>query len=307
MVRLQRVKENPILTPTDLPWENMRVFNPGAVTFNGEILLLYRAMGKGDDISRIGLAKSKDGIKFIREKEPIYCGKHHPSETFGIEDVRVVKIEDTFYLVYTAASKRKFTEKPDPKWDNITYKKPQIGLSTTKDFKNYFDYDVIVPGIEGKDATLFPKKINGEYYLLYRKGPDHTFLTSSETLNYWPEKYFVFDKRPGFWDSKRVGIGCPPIETEIGWLIFYHGVDEKDVYRLGILFLDLKNPEKIIYRSSEPIFEPETDYEKFGFVPNVVFTCGVVEKNEQYFVYYGAADECIGLATIDKKSVMNLL
>ena len=304
-VRLKRSQENPILIPTDLPWENMLVFNPGAIVNNGKIYLIYRAMGTSNPVSKLGLATSDDGIHFERQKNPIYYGGKHDTEKLGIEDARIVKIEDTFYIVYTAVSQRKHGQ-INPKWIEQIDKKPQIALSTTKDFVRYLDYDVIIPGVEGKDASLFPKKTNGEYWLLYRVNSDTTYFANSPRLDYWPETYPVFDKRPGFWDCARAGVGAPPIETEKGWLLFYHGVDQSNVYRIGVMFLDLKDPRKIIYRSKEPVFEPETDYEKLGFTSNAVFTCGAIEKDEKYYIYYGASDQVIGLATIDKNQVMNI-
>ncbi len=306
MLTLKRPKENPILTPSNHAWENMLVFNPGAVLHNNEVYLLYRAQGREDPISRIGMAKSKDGIHFTRNSTPLYYGGGHTDEKLGIEDPRVVKIDDTFYIVYTAVSRI-----PDaviqPNWVEQIAKKPEIALSTTKDFVTFKDYDVILPNILGKNASLFPKKSKrDEYWLLYREGSGQTFFANSTQLTHWPEKYPLFDKRPGFWDCLRVGIGAPPIETEKGWLLIYHGVDEKNVYRLGVMFLDLENPRKILYRSPTPIFEPETDYEKFGFFPNIVFTCGVIEKNGMYYIYYGAGDEVIGVATVEKKEILQL-
>lgn len=305
MIKLTRAKENPILTPSDLPWENMLVFNPAAVISNDKIYLLYRALGTSDQISRFGLATSTDGIHFARQKHPVYYGGQHSHESLGIEDPRVVKIDDTFYLVYTAVSEDK-TAIVNPDWKEQTAKIPRIALSTTKDFVNYLDYDVIIPDISGKNASLFPKKVDDEYWLLFRDETGITRFADSPRIDYWPETYPLFTKREGFWDCARIGIGAPPIETEKGWLLFYHGVDKSNIYRLGIMFLDLEDPRKILYRSPEPVFEPKEDYEKFGFMPNVVFTCGVVEKDNQYFIYYGAADEVIGVATIEKSLVLGL-
>jgi predicted GH43/DUF377 family glycosyl hydrolase len=283
----------------------MLVFNPAAIMSDGKIYLLYRALGKEDQISRLGLATSTDGIHFDRQQYPAYYGDHDKFETLGIEDPRVVKIDDTFYLVYTAVSEDK-TAIVNPNWKENFGKMTRIGLSTTKDFVDYLDDGIIIPDIAGKNASLFPKKVNGEYWLLFRDDMGMTKFAKSPRFDYWPETYPLFTTRAGFWDSKRIGIGAPPIETEKGWLLFYHGVDEKNVYRLGIIFLDLEDPRKMLYRSPEPIFEPETDYEKVGFIPNVVFTCGAVEKDEKYFVYYGAADMVIGLATVEKKEVLSL-
>lgn len=305
MIALQRASQNPILTPSSLPWEDMLVFNPGVAIHNGTIYLLYRAKGKTDKISRFGLATSTDGIHFQRKEKPVYHGDQHIYEKQGIEDPRIVVIDDTFYFVYTAVVED-VTSEVDPRWSEQIAKRPQIALSATKDFEFYHEYGVILQDVVGKDATLFPRRINGCYYLLYRAGVGETFLAKSETLDHWGERNPVFDRRTDYWDNERVGVGAPPIETEKGWLLFYHGVDAKNIYRLGILFLDLEDPLKVIYRSSEPVLEPQTDYEKHGFIPNVVFTCGAVEKNNHYFVYYGAADQVIGVATIDKQTVLNL-
>lgn len=305
MIRLQRCQENPILTPSNHLWENMLVFNPGVTEFEGFICLLYRAMGKSDQISRLGFGASKDGIHFQRNDHPLYYAKGHEFETLGIEDARISKIDDTYYLVYTAVSE---DVKASPRVDSrgVIAKQWFVGMSSTKDFKEFVDYDLIIPGVMGKNAALFPKKINGEYWLLYRVGLGTTFFARSKQVNYWPEKTALFDRRLGSWDSVRAGVGAPPIETEKGWLLFYHGVDEYDVYRLGIIFLDLQNPCNILYRSPNPIFEPETPYEKSGFVSNVVFTCGAIEKDDTYYVYYGAGDTVTGLATVAKKDVLRL-
>lgn len=306
MLHLTRAKENPILSPTKLPWEDMAVFNPGVIMYKDHIRLLYRALGKKDQISRIGCAESTDGLHFTRQEFPLYYGGHHPEETLGIEDMRAVKIDDMYYLTYTMVSPRQ-SGIPNQDFRSAGLLKPQIGLSTTKDFVDFLDYGVIIPEKEGKDATVFPQKFDDEYLLLFREEEGTTFLADSPHLTYWPERYVLFAQRPGMWDSKRAGIGSPPIRTEKGWLLFYHGVDDKNIYRLGILFLDLQDPRKILYRSDQPIFEPETSYEVNGIVPNVVFTCGVVEKDDTYYVYYGGGDVVIGLATVLKKDVLALL
>lgn len=305
MLRLKRYSDNPILTPSDEPWENMLVFNPGAIRVGDAVYLIYRAMGKDDPFSRLGLATSTDGIRFNRKKEPLYYGKGHPDESLGIEDPRIVQIDDTYYITYTAVSEDIGAE-INPDWKEKIAKKPRIALSTTKDFKMFEDHDVIIPHLSGKNSSFFPKKINGEFWLLYRKGLGKTYFARSRSLTSWPHRHMVFEERPGFWDCKRTGIGAPPIETDKGWLLFYHGVDEANIYRLGIMFLDKNDPEKILYRSPEPVLEPEKDYEKYGYVNNVVFTCGAIEKDGQYFVYYGAADQVIGVATVEKQAVLDL-
>lgn len=306
MIKLQRVSENPILKPSDNLWENFLVFNPGAIVKDDMVHLIYRATGKNDDKSRFGLATSYDGIHFKRYDEPIYSGCGNEFETLGIEDSRVVDIEGIYYLSYTAVSEDLKAE-INPKWRDRIGKIPHIALSSTCDFKNFVNYGIIIPNLNGKDSSLFPRKINGKFALLYRTGAGKTFFSTSSVVTSWPEKKFVFEERSNNWDCFRTGIGVPPIETEKGWLLFYHGVDYGNIYRLGIMFLDIDDPTKILYRSNEPVFEPEADYEKYGFIPNVVFTCGAIEKDGKYFVYYGAADRVIGAATVEKKEVLSLL
>jgi len=305
MLKLQRSEYNPILVPSELPWENMLVFNPAAIMVGEYVYLVYRAMGKDTIISQLGLATSKDGIHFERRQKPLYDGGGQPAEALGIEDPRIVQIEDTYYLTYTAVSEDLDAEINRSKIGEIA-KKPMIALSTTKDFLSFVDYDVIIPNLSGKNSSLFPQKDNGEYWMLYREGVGKTYFAKSSNLILWRDRAMVFEERPGYWDCKRTGIGAPPILTEKGWLLFYHGVDDANTYRLGIMFLDRNNPVKILYRSSEPVFEPEKDYEKFGYIENVVFTCGVIEKNNMYYVYYGASDRVIGLATIEKQAVLAL-
>lgn len=302
-LKLKRYAKNPILTPTKNNWENLLVFNPAVVKKDNKIHLIYRAQGTDDAVSRLGHGVSHDGINFIRSQIPLYFGyPAHPNESLGIEDPRAVNIEETIYLVYSAVSENKGAP-INPKWREPISKRPKISLSTTRNYIDFEDYDVILPDFEAKNASLFPKKVNDEYWLLFRKGLT-TYFSRSAHLTSWLEFSPVFSHRPGEWDSIRTGIGNPPIETELGWLSFYHGVDSANVYRLGLIAFDLNNPERVIYRSSYPLLEPEEDYERFGFFPNVVFTCGTIEVGEEYFVYYGCADNVIGLATIKIEDVL---
>ncbi len=133
------------------------------------------------------------------------------------------------------------------------------------------------------------------------------YLSYSDDLDQWSDHKIILDPKTGSWDSERVGAGATPIKTEIGWLHFYHGVDKNLIYKLGILVHKLDDPSQIIYRSKEPVLEPSLDWEKQGYVDNVVFTCGVVEKDHRYLVYYGAADKVIGVAAIEKQKLLSEL
>lgn len=305
MIQLTRASENPIVTASQNSWENWLVFNPGVAMHGDTIYMLYRAKGKQDRISRFGLARSKDGIHFQREANSVYNGDQHTYEKQGVEDPRMVVIDNVFYIVYTAVTEDLQAE-IDPSWNEQIAKRPQIALTATKDFYYYHEYGVIIPDVIGKDATLFPRKIHDKYYLLFRAGVGQTFLTTSADLKNWGERIPLFDKRSDMWDCDRVGVGAAPIETEKGWLLFYHGVDEHKTYRFGIMVFDRDDPTNILYRSSDPVFEPQADYETTGYIPNAIFTCGAIEMNGKYFVYYGAADQVICVATVEKSSILGL-
>lgn len=304
MIRLARYAGNPILKPTDNAWENRLVFNPAVIQAHGKIHMLYRAQGT-DGLSRLGHAQSVDGVNFERSNSWVYQGGGHENERLGVEDPRVVEIDGLFFVVYTAVSELSGAL-PNPAWREQVVKRIRVSAATTTDFETFHDLDVIVPHIDAKNATLFPGKRRGEYWLLYRDESLETRYTHSPDLvTCCPDPHFVFRQRPGSWDSVRTGIGAPPIETEYGWLLFYHGVDEQNVYRLGVMLLDKNAPDTVLWRSPEPVLEPEEPYEKLGFIEKVVFTCGAFERDDRYFVYYGAADQVIGLATIRKADLIS--
>lgn len=305
-MKLTRFPGNPIISPSDNWWENQATFNPAAAIFQNKIILLYRALG-GDNISRLGLAQSLDGQKFERFPDPLLEGDiKNPYERLGLEDPRITRIGDNYYIVYTAPSvyEASFFRKKSV-LPSVSHPAPwriRPSLITTKDFHN-FERKGILLDLDTKDATLFPEKINNQFALLHRIYPN-VYLSFSEDLVTWSPEKQVFGPRDGLWDSERVGTGSVPLKTEVGWILFFHGVDQDHVYRLGIICLDLSQPEKVVYRSSQPIFEPEEDYEKVGLTNNVVFTGGALEIGDDIFVYYGAADKQIGLAKIAKAEII---
>lgn len=307
-IELTRSKHNPVLEPTSNWWESKFVYNPAATIYRGKIILLYRAQGD-DFISRIGYGQSSDGIHFKRHDEPWYDSPIDDSlERFGAEDPRATKIGSIYYILYTAASVYCAKDK-NHSTNNISTSKGapfriRIGLAKTKDFKKVSHAHHIFPGIDTKNAVLFPEKIGGKYYIIHRIHPCMT-LASSTNFDNWDQADSDCP-RPSHWDSLKIGAGAPPIKTRYGWLLFYHGVDKQKVYRLGIMLIDKDDPSKILYRSPEPIMSPEKSYEKRGLVNNVVFTCGAVEWGDEYYVYYGAADRVVGLATIKKETIDEL-
>jgi len=309
IMKLVRNEQNPLLSPTKNWWEVNAVFNAGAAVFQGKIILLYRAIG-GDNLSRFGLAESIDGVNFERSEDPVFeADLTNQYERLGVDDPRITQIDDTYYITYTAPSVYEAaayrTGKFAPSLHHPAPWRVRPSLVTTHNFKDFGRKGILLD-IDTKDVTLFPEKINGRFALLHRIYP-HTYINFSTDLRSWSDEKVLISVRPDFWDCERVGAGAQPIKTPKGWLLFYHGTDKNQVYKLGVLLLDLADPTKVLYRSDEPILEPEEHYEKVGLTPNVVFTCGAVEKDDQYFVYYGAADKVIGLATIGKEELLKEL
>lgn len=305
-MKLVRFPGNPILTPSDNWWESRQVFNPGAAVFEDKIVLLYRAIG-GDNVSRFGLATSSDGFVFKRFAEPVFeASLDNPYERLGVEDARIIKIGTEYLITYTGTSLYPATEmKAEGGWQRQAPWRVRTFLTKTTDFKT-FSPEKLELDFDTKDAVLFPEKFSKGFALLHRIYPD-IYLTYSYDLKSWPVGQKILEPRKGYWDSERVGAGPAPFRTERGWLHFYHGVDRFDSYCIGVLLHDLKDPTKILYRSPKPLLRPELPWEKQGSFPNVVFSAGAVEKDGEYFVYYGAADKVVGVATIAKKKLLSSL
>ncbi len=329
MLILKRCSQDPILGPIkDHSWESKMVFNPAAVLKNNKVYLVYRARGEdkhhGVLISRLGLAILKeDGITIEkRYQNPIYEPEKW-YEPAGCEDPRITKIDKKYYLLYTAYTGRK----PHPSY---TGEMINIAMASTIDFLKWKRSDnLLLPekphrGQSEKNGALFPKKINGCYVLYYRVDP-HIYVAYSKSLEnpQWFGHKIVISPRKNSWDCLKIGAGPPPIEFKKAWLLIYHGVDAKrpsrrviignktetpaGVYRVGIMLIDKKNPEKILYRQEEPILEPKEPWEKEGDVPNVVFPCGNVIIKNKLFVYYGGADTVIGVASCKVSEIEKLI
>ncbi|MDI3480576.1 MAG: hypothetical protein PWQ97_231 [Tepidanaerobacteraceae bacterium] len=299
---LKRYEKNPLLSPIkEHWWENKYVLNTAAFRIKDRIYLLYRAFGQ-DGISRIGLAVS-DGYNIIeRLDKPVFIPERE-QERKGCEDPRVVIIDDEIFMLYTA-------------YDGVVAQIAAASISVEDFLDRNFDRwkrrGFAFPGLWDKDAFLFPEKIEGKYVIYHRIEPSIWIAYSDELVFPWPRDghKIIMGPRSGMmWDSLKIGAGAQPIKTKYGWLLIYHGVDREMVYRLGVVLVDLKDPERVLYRSPNPVLSPETDFEigKPGesWVPNVVFTCGAVpavdkdilDDDDEILVYYGAADTNICLAT----------
>jgi predicted GH43/DUF377 family glycosyl hydrolase len=298
MIRLKRYSDQPIFSlRKNNPWEAAAVFNAAAIYDNGLVHLVYRATDissggqEGPYINALGYAVSKDGIHFNRLEEPI-LKNDTPQERRGPEDPRIVKIGETFYMMYTGYGGR-FQD---------DYR---ICLASSRNLIDWKRLGVVLDE-PNKDASLFPEKINGQFAMLHRR-PPHIWLTFSDNLQDWSSHQPILRALPDSkWENNKIGIAGPPIKTPHGWFLIYHGVDSNMVYRLGAALLDLQNPAKVLYRLPEPILEPELQWERFGHVNNVVFSCGQVVMKEHIFVYYGGADNAIGLAIMEYEDILTL-
>ena len=288
---LKRFLHNPILKPKrENVWESKLVFNPAAVRHNGLVHLLYRAVGD-DNISRIGYAASVNGFEFFRVDKPVFAPRGI-LESKGCEDPRLVYLDGRFYMTYTSYSP----------------KGVRVSLASTSNFFQWKRYGVVLPDMDDKDAVLFPEKIGGKYLMFHRPmaTPRSIWIAFSKDLIHWHDSKMVMAPVGGSWDGVGIGSASPPVKTEKGWLLMYHGVDEDAVYRLGAALFDLKDPSSLISRYPESIFEPEEDYELHGEVSEVVFATGICEIEDTYYVYYGAADKVICGATVEKEALLSL-
>lgn len=298
----KRFSGNPIITPNkDHPWEATATFNPATLRIGGTTHILYRTLS-ADNTSFIGYASSKDGLNIDeRLLDPIYGpredfeSKKVPGGNSGCEDPRLTKIGDNIYMCYTA-------------FDGIGPPRVAITSITEKDFlkRNWkWEKPILItpPGFDDKDTCIFPGKIGSKYFILHRVGDEicGDYFKTLDFKNQMINKCIrLIGPRINSWDSAKVGITAPPIKTKYGWLLLYHGVSRsRSTYRVGAVLLDLKDPALVLARITDPIFEPQMDYEKIGIVNNVVFPCGMTVQDKLLHIYYGGADKVVGVATIE--------
>ncbi|MGD6934863.1 MAG: glycosidase [Candidatus Bathyarchaeia archaeon] len=294
---MERFSGNPILHPiVEHPWESRGVFNAGILYYKGKIHIFYRAFGN-DNVSRIGYATSTDGFHIDqRLPNPIF-EPANDTELNGVEDPRVVKCEKQLLMTYTAVKEYGHRQVF------------QVSLTSLdlEDFDkwrwNWGVRKLPFPGIRNKDAVMFPKKVKGRYVMLHRIEPD-LCIAYSQDLDSWCDIRCIMKPRVEGWDDQKIGAAGTPFEVSEGWLSLYHGVDMNNVYHLGVILMDKNNPEQILYRSKNPVLSPKADYERFGKVPNVVFSCGDAVVDDKLFVYYGGADSSLNVATIPLEKLL---
>lgn len=339
MINIQ--KEGVLLSKTTLGFEKAGVLNPAVIIHNQKIHLFYRAVAD-KNYSSIGYARFnlKNELEF-RSDTPILIPQTN-EEINGIEDPRIVKIENTFYLSYTA-------------YDGLN----ALGsLATSENLETFFRVGVIVPKLSfdefnhmagakmslnekytrynmhmgmrntviteklylwDKNVVFFPRKIGNKFWFIHRIKPDIQIVSIEEisdlTANFWQNYLLHFQENillSPIYDHEvsYVGGGCPPIETIHGWLLIYHGVHDSVtgyVYCACAALLDLENPKIVLSRLPYPLFFPTESWEITGEVNNVCFPSGTTVVNETLNIYYGAADEKIALATINLNSLITEL
>jgi predicted GH43/DUF377 family glycosyl hydrolase len=295
---------NPIIQSKDIPYRASAVFNAGATIVGNETLLLLRIEDRRG-ISHLTVARSKDGVSaWVIDSEPTLwpSPRSHPEEIWGIEDPRITYLEEVglWAILYTAYSNSG----------------PLVSLATTRDFKTFDRKGAVMPP-EDKDAALFPVRFGDRWAMLHRPVPAfpgtgaHIWISFSPDMYHWGEhRVLIHARKGGMWDAGKIGLSPPPIRTERGWLVLYHGVKMTAggcIYRLGLAMLDLENPAKLTHRADEWVFAPEESYELAGDVDKVVFPCGWVVRGDEIRLYYGGADKCIALATGSLREIVGWL
>ena len=326
---LDRHEKNPIIKPVmHREWETIGTFNPAAVQDDeGFVHLFYRAIGN-DGLSRIGHAKSKDGLRFdIRSSYPVFIsrlssdmkkeekatGPHSFNPAIytsgggwgGCEDPRAVVIDGRIYMTYTAFEG----------WGSVRIGLTSIAMDDLK--KGRWNWKrpqlISAPGTVNKNWTLFPEKVNGKYAILHTLVPK-VMVEYVDSLDHFP-KYINSPRpqgpqpgRPDFWDNSIRGSGPPPVKTDIGWLLLYHAVEHKEWhrYKIGAMILDKNDPTKVLYRSHEPILEPDMPYEN-DWKPGIIYASGALVLGDDLVVYYGGGDKYVCVAKTPLKPLLDWL
>lgn len=323
MERLKVKKEGVLLEKTTLYFENEAVFNPAVIEENGIIHLFYRALSKGD-FSTIGHCELDSPLQISKRYELPILMPQFDYEKKGMEDPRIVKIDGLFYLTYTAFDGINALGALTISSDLKEFE--SLGLITPLMLENedestnfdrvassYSDELAIDNNVEfvwDKNVLFFPKKINGKFYFVHRIKPDILLVTVTDlkeiNVAFWENylsnlpNYRLECDKIHLEKALYFGAGCPPIETEKGWIFIYHAAYERNgelIYKAHCILLDLQNPIKIIATLPYCLFEPEYEWEIEGNVKNVVFPTGCLLKNDSIYIYYGAADTRIACAS----------
>jgi predicted GH43/DUF377 family glycosyl hydrolase len=333
-------KEGVLLKKTNLGFENEGVLNPAAIRGDGGIHIFYRAVSKGN-YSSIGYCKLKEPLSIEERYDSPVLFPQFDYESHGVEDPRIVKIDSLYYLTYTAydgvnALGALAISKDLKNWEKLGIISPQISYDEfshlagakgkiNEKYLRYNEHEQMKEKqgkkilLWDKNLIFFPRRINGKLYFLHRVRPDIQIVTINEipelTAEFWQNYFLHLDDgivlAPRYkHEVSYIGGGCPPIETEKGWLLIYHGVHDTVkgyVYSACAALLDLENPQKEIARLPYALFKPEFEWELKGEVNNVCFPTGSVVIDDTLYIYYGAADEQIATASVSITALLNEL
>lgn len=341
---LSLIKHGVILEKTSNSFENLGVFNPAILQEGNTIHMFYRAVRNGN-FSTIGYCKLNGALDVVkRNNEPVFIPAI-PEEFQGVEDPRISKIDDTYYLTYSAydginvfgayatTTDLKTFERKGIVTPRLTFEEysqiirnnfQRIHLNHLMFYDMFVRYrlaDLMKSDIYVWDKNLmfFPKKINGKLALIHRLFPSiqivYFNIPSDLTVEFWKDyisnlqKHIILTPKYKH-ERSHVGGGCPPIETKEGWIFIYHAVEmttEGYVYHACAALLDLNNPNKLISRLKDPLFSPTLDFEKKGYVNNVVFPTGTALFDDRLYIYYGAADCKIAVASLSLTELLEML
>jgi predicted GH43/DUF377 family glycosyl hydrolase len=331
-VQFHRYEGNPVLGPhPENEWESKVATNPAAwLESDGTVRMLYRAAGN-DEQHKVyfGLAESANGFNFKRvSDEPVFRPSEDGFDAGCVEDPRVIKIGDFYYVTYAVRA-----QPPGQYWlgDDAPWKRDPLspeapialrenytvtGLAMTRDFKTWFRAGPLTDrSVDDRDVMIFPETINDQWYMIHRPmqwtGPNYgtehpaIWISQGEDMLAMRQSHLLA-KAQFPWECK-VGGNTPPMKTNDGWLTLYHGVGPDKKYRLGALVLDLVDPTIVRYRSEGWLLEPAEDYENDGYYKGVVFPCGKLLKDGKLFTYYGGGDKVVAVATCNFEELMSYL
>lgn len=336
MVNIKR--EGIILSNTEFEFENGAVLNPAIIRQGDSVHIFYRAVKEGN-FSSIGYCRLDGPLTLVERWDKPIIFPEFDYECQGVEDARIVKIDDLFYLSYTAYDGTNARgalaiskdlihfEKQGIIVPHITYAKfVSLAASAKVDINYYHNHKFYYQESDPEKKTLlwdknvifFPRRINGNLVFLHRIRPGIQIVSVKEikdlTNDFWIDyfsnfkKNIVFDPLYGH-ESGYIGGGCPPIETPHGWLLIYHGVEyiNGPVYSACAALLDLNDPSILLARLPYPIFSPKLEWELFGDVNNVVFPTGTALFGDTLFIYYGAADKYIATVSLSLTELLTEL
>jgi len=289
----KRVSETPILSPSESAFESSGTFNPAVIRRGDKFVMLYRAQDAAGT-SRLGYAESTNGVRFTKRFGAVLAPEAEYEKGGGVEDPRLIDLGGRYYLTYTGYNR----------------KDAQLCLAESMDLIHWKRLGVILPAYQGKwnrgwtkSGAIVSERIAGKYWMYWlgtaADKTDQMGISSSTDLLHWTEELDVpvLPRRPGKFDSRVVEPGPPPLFTSKGIVLIYNGADDKLVYRTGIAVFDRNDPRKVLYRSDEPVFGPDKEWEKVGQVPNVVFVEGMAKRGKEWLFYYGGADKFVGVVS----------